>query len=213
MVQRHDTEGALAAAVQVLRDMGKGGGAFGAVPARHALGPSGRARRVEQQRQILRPGLRLEPAGGAAQFFEAAGAAVFPADRNPRQPLRRHGAGDGGRGGIVENDSGGFGIGKAIVQLFGFCSPVERGHYDTRELTRPMQARHFEPVLQDHGQPVAAFDAERRQPARHARDLGIPRRIAEPPLPIVNRHCVGTAFDCSKKGPAQIKHDRGPRGV
>ena len=38
VVERHDAERALAAAIEVLRDMGDRGGALGAVPARHALG-------------------------------------------------------------------------------------------------------------------------------------------------------------------------------
>jgi hypothetical protein len=135
---------------------------------------------------------------------------VIPADRDPRQKLRRRGAGDDLRGNIVVKDGRGFGIGKAVIQLLGLDPPVERGHDDTRELAGPMHARHLQPVLQDHGQPVAAPDAECGQPTRHARDLGVPRPIAEPPLPVGDRDRVGTAFDRGEKGPPQIKHMRGP---
>jgi hypothetical protein len=69
-----------------------------------------------------------------------------------------------------------------------------------------MQARHLEPVLQDHSETVTAPEAERRQPTGNARDLLIPGPIAEPPLAVDDRGRLGAAFDRSKKGPAQIKH-------
>jgi hypothetical protein len=49
VIERHDTERALAPAVEVLSDMGERRGALGALPARHTLRPPGRAGGVEQQ--------------------------------------------------------------------------------------------------------------------------------------------------------------------
>jgi hypothetical protein len=170
VVEGHDAERALATGVQVLRDMGEGGGALGAVPARHTLRPPGRARSVKQQRQVLGPGSRPEPVRAALQVFETAGGPVDLADCDPRKPLGRCRVGDGARRDIVEDDRGGVGIGEAIVQLPGLDPPVERRHADAGELARPMQASHFEPVLQDDRQPVATPEAEPvvKPPARRA---------------------------------------------
>ena len=159
-IEGHDAERALAAGVQVLRDMGEGGGALGAVPAQHALRPPGRARGVEQERQVFGPGSRPEPVRAALQVFETAGCPVDLADCDPRHPLGRCRAGDGVRRDIVEDDRGGVGIGEAIVELLGLDAPVERRHDDAGELACPMPARHFEPVLQDDGETVA-----RRRPS------------------------------------------------
>jgi hypothetical protein len=63
--------------------MGEGGGALGAVPARHALRPPGRARGVQQQRQILGPGSRRKPVRAALQVFKTAGGPVDVADCDP----------------------------------------------------------------------------------------------------------------------------------
>jgi hypothetical protein len=41
-----------------------------------------------------------------------------------------------------------------------------------------MQARHFEPVLQDDSETVAVLETERDQSAGDARDLLIPGRIS-----------------------------------
>ena len=140
------------------------------------------------------------------QVFETAGSPVDVADCDPRQPPGHRRAGQGVRRDIVENGRGGVRIGEAIVQLLGLDAPVERRHDDTGELTGPMQARHFEPVLQDDSETVTAPEAERRQPTGNARDFLIPGRIAEPPLAVDDRGHLGAAFDRSKKGPAQIKH-------
>src|SRR5712671_2573689 len=63
--------------------MGERRGALGALPARHTLRPPGRAGGVEQQRQILGPGLRRNAARGAGQFLEAAGASFGAANLVP----------------------------------------------------------------------------------------------------------------------------------
>jgi hypothetical protein len=144
------TPSVLAPAVEVLSDMSERRGALGALPARHTLRPPRRAGGVEQQRQILGPGLRREAARGAGQFLEPARAAFGPADRDARQSARRNRAADRGSGHLVEHEGG--------------------------------------------------------QPARHAADLTVPRRVAQPPLPVDDRQRVGTALDHGKKGAAQIKH-------
>ncbi len=69
-----------------------------------------------------------------------------------------------------------------------------------------MQARHLEPVLQDHSETVTTAEAERRQSAGDTRDLLIPGRIAEPLVAVDDRGRVGAALNCSKKGSTQIKH-------
>jgi hypothetical protein len=56
---------------------------------------------------------------------------------------------------------------------------------------------------------VSAAEAEGGQPARHAADLTIRRRVSEPPLPVDDRQRVGTAVDHGEKGAAQIKHGPG----
>jgi hypothetical protein len=84
------------------------------------------------------------------EVFETAGGPVDLADCDPWQPLGRGRAGDRVRRDIVENDRGGLSIVEAIVQLLALDAPVERRHDDAGELGGPMQACHFEPVLQDH---------------------------------------------------------------
>jgi len=69
-----------------------------------------------------------------------------------------------------------------------------------------MQARHFEPVLQDDSETVAALEAEHGQPAGDAPDLLIPGHIAEPPLAVGDRCHVGAALNRGKKRSTQIKH-------
>src|SRR5215470_15397845 len=76
----------------------------------------------------------------------------------------------------------------------------------TMPVTCPVQARHFEPVLQDDTETVAAPEAELGQPACEARDLLVPGRIAEPPLAISDGGRVRAALNRSKEGPTQIKH-------
>jgi hypothetical protein len=71
-----------------------------------------------------------------------------------------------------------------------------------------MQARHFEPVLQDDSETVAVLETERDQSAGDARDLLIPGRIAKPPLSVRDRGRVGAALNRSKKGSTQIKHQK-----
>src|SRR5208282_2834698 len=68
---------------------------------------------------------------------------------------------------------------------------------------------HLQPVLQDYSQPVSVTEAEGGQPAPHAADLAIPRRVAEPPLPVDDRQRVRIALDHGEKGAAQIKHGPG----
>src|SRR6202030_4442041 len=189
--------------------MGERRGALGALPARHTLRPPRRAGGVEQQRQILGPRLRRNAARGAGQFLEAAGASFRAAIRDARQPARRNRAADRGSGRLVEHDCTGVGIPQAIIQLFSFDAPIERGHDDPDELTRPVERSHLQPVLQDYRQAVSAAKAEGGQPAPHAADLTIPRRVAESPLPVDDRQRVGTALDHGEKGAAQIKHGPG----
>jgi hypothetical protein len=57
------------------------------------------------------------------------------------------GTGDRRRGNLVEDDRSSFGIGQAIIKLFGFDAPVEWRHDDSGQLTCPMHAGHGEPVL------------------------------------------------------------------
>src|SRR5215472_15819566 len=140
------------------------------------------------------------------QPFETAGSPVDLADCDPQQPLGRSRAGDGVRRDSVEDDRGGVGISEAIIQLFGLDAPIERRHDNAGELTCPVEARHFEPVLQDESETVAAPEAELGQLACEARDLLVPGRIAEPPLAISDGGRVWAALNRSEEGPAQIKH-------
>ena len=84
VIERHDAQGALAARVKVLRDMRHRRRALGAVAARHALGPPGRARGVEHQREILSARGGRGIGGIGAQLLERHGAGC-PADADPRQ--------------------------------------------------------------------------------------------------------------------------------
>ena len=52
VIQRHDAERALAAAVQVLRHVGDRGGPLVAMAPRHAFRPAGGPRRVQHQRHV-----------------------------------------------------------------------------------------------------------------------------------------------------------------
>ena len=157
--------------------------------------------------------LRRKAARGASQFLEAAGTAFGAANRDPRQSARRHRAADRGSGHLVEHDGTSVGIAEAVIQLFGLDAPIERGHDDPDELTRPVERSHLQPVLQDYSQAVSAAEAEGGQPAPHAADLTIPRRVAESPLPVDDRQRVGTALDHGEKGAAQIKHGPGSTNI
>ncbi len=53
VVERHDAERTLVRGVEILRDVRQRGGALGAVPARHPLGPCGSAGGVEHDRPRL----------------------------------------------------------------------------------------------------------------------------------------------------------------
>src|SRR5947207_2784539 len=64
-----------------------------------------------------------------------------------------------------------------------------------------------------YSQAVSAAEAEGGQPAPHAADLTIPRRVAESPLPVDDRQRVGTALDHGEKGAAQIKHGPGSTNI
>ena len=57
MVERHGTKRALVRRVEILRDVGKRGGALRALAARHALGACGRAGGVKHHQ----PGLGVDP--------------------------------------------------------------------------------------------------------------------------------------------------------
>ena len=121
--------------------------------------------------------------------------------------------GDVSSGHLVEHDSTSVGIAQAIIQLFGLDGPIERRHDDADELACPMERSHFQPVLQDYNQAVSAAKAKRAQPAHHAADLAIPRRVTEPPLPVDDRQRVGTVLDDGEKGAAQIKHGPGSTNI
>ena len=199
MIERHHPERALAAAVKVLRDMGERRGALGAVPARHAFRPPGRARGVEQQatdprllpERLTVPRGRM-PIGRTGSVPPSASPSAIA--RQISAPL----AAPGNRLGRnrIEDDRARLGIGKAVIELVGLEPPVERRHDDAEKLAGPMQARHLEPVLQDDRKPVAALQAE---PAEPGCDRGKSPRyhcgVAEPPRAIDDRHRVGAALD------------------
>ena len=81
---------------------------------------------------------------------------------------------------------------------------------ELRETTDFAPHARFGPRLRYIRQALAGCrTGEGSQPARHTANLTIPRRVAEPPLPVDDRQRVGTALDHGEKGAAQIKHGPG----
>ena len=113
VVERHHAERALAAARRGsarLRDRGR---ALGAVPARHALGPRGRARGVEHQR----PGLGVRRAASRRRLLsskrrkvEVRRTAAPPTAMRGKAPARAAPRSTAACGNVLVDDRAGFGI-------------------------------------------------------------------------------------------------------
>ena len=200
VVERHRGQRALAEHVVALHDVGEGRAGLGAMRARHALGATGRARRVEHDADVrLRERHRRRAGVGVAgsQRGEADGVRArrgADGDPVPHARQRRTGGADGRRAGGLEDDGDGVGVLGAEAHLALGVAPVERGRDHAELLAGPVERHVLDAVLEDEDDVVALLDAEPRQPRRHPVGARLEIAVGEALLVVGDRLGAGDAL-------------------
>ena len=207
VVERHDAERALPAAVEILRDMGDRCGSLGAVPARHALWPRRRARGVEHDRPGIGTDTRLRVGRAVLDQVRKAGGLTGPGiDGHAQQPAcqRRtlHGLGRD----VLMEDRAGLGVLDAIIELVGLGAPVDRRDHEARDLAGPVQRRRLPAVLQQRDDVIAGLEAEAVERRHQRGNLVVPLPIGQTKVAVDQGNRIGIARGAGHEAAGEIKH-------